>query len=124
MFATIPSQPGFALWMMPHLLLMAAPPLMAWLWRRGGRFSLKHIFLATAAVAMLGNNIAWAIKAALAHGPIPLFKELAQHFWPTWLIVFSISLTATFALRLLFRNMPSVDKAKAVQQPESPKPIE
>jgi hypothetical protein len=82
------------------------------------------VFLATAAVAMLGNNIAWAIKAALAYGSIPLFKYQVHRSWRTWLIAFSISLTTTIALRLLFRTTQWADEAKAAEQPDSPKPIE
>jgi hypothetical protein len=124
MLATIPAQPAFALWLMPHLALLAAPLLTAWVWRSGGRFSIKHVFLAVTAVAILGNHIAWTIKASLTHGPVSLIKYQAYRSWPTWLAVFAVSVAYSFLFELWRRRPTADDQGGSADDKKLPDPIE
>lgn len=124
MLATMPAQPAFALWMLPHLLLIAGPPLTLWLWRRGGRFSIKHVLLAMTGVAILGNNIAWAAKAALQIGPMYLINYQAERSWRTWLGVFIVSLGCSIWLHRRLRISDTDERAEIAVRNELPDPIE
>lgn len=123
MLATMPAQPAFALWMLPHLLLLATPPLTVWLWRRGGRFSIKHVLLAMAGVAILGNNIAWAAKAALKIGPMYLIYYHAERSWRTWLGVFIVSLGCSIWIHRRLRIAKTGEQTELAVHSELPKPI-
>jgi len=124
MLATMPAQPAFAVWMLPHLLLIVAPPIAIWLWRRGGRFSIKHVFFAVTGVAMLGNNIAWAVKAAMKIGPMDLINFQAKRSWFTWLTVFFVSLGFSIWLHLRLRNSGTSDQTELAVRNVLPNPVE
>jgi hypothetical protein len=90
----------FFLWIVPHLTLIALPPLSCWLncWLRRRRYqiTIKHLFIATLAAALVAPDLARYIRVGRRIGP----KHVATWLWETsrhtLLIVLAGSLLLTW----------------------------